>query len=129
MCHSAVCAIFPLYETLHDRLFSVTSGEPQNHLTFLTGYPSTKRQDGGMQLWSDVTPYFAHQLSAKWVLKTAKPLELQPWPCTVVTEVATVILIDRRRFWAAGTTPCPSFSRADDVIHPCCEVKGRATPD
>ena len=25
--------------------------------------------------------------------------------------------------------PRPSFSRADDVIHPCCEVKGRATPD
>ena len=24
-------------------------------------------------------------LSAKWVLKTAKPLELQPWPCIVIT--------------------------------------------
>ena len=46
--------------------------------------------------WSDVTPYFAHQLSAKRVLKTAKPLELQPWPCTVVTVVATVILIDHQ---------------------------------
>ena len=28
------CIIIPLYETLHDRPFSVTSEETQNHLTF-----------------------------------------------------------------------------------------------
>ena len=75
--------------------------------------------------WCGKMSHFAHQLSAKWVLKTAKPLELQPWPCIVITVVATVtVLID----WRQNNfgTPDPLV---DDVIHLCCEVKGRAMPD